>query len=78
MVIDVLKSKKMLSIHLRNNLIRYLCSVILRADFKTIKIGLANEELYFRPFYINLETKTKLEKKRLSNYSHEFGSSVRG
>lgn len=50
MVIDVLKSKKMLSIHLRNNLIRYLCSVILRADFKTIKIGLANEELYFRPF----------------------------
>lgn len=53
MVIDVLKSKKMLSIHL----IRYLCSVILREDFKTIKIGLANEELYFRLFILILKQK---------------------
>ena len=75
MVIDVLKSKKMLCIHLRNNLIRYLCSVILRADFKTIKIGLANEELNFRPFYLN---QNNVKGKRLSNYSHESGSSARG
>lgn len=78
MVIDVLKLKKMFFSYLRNNLIWYLCFVIFRVDFKIIKIGLVNEELYFWFFYINFEIKIKLEKKCLLNYSYEFGSLVWG